>query len=117
MTSLPTAPEPVPFYISENGAVRLHGSRMPLEGVVELYKNGLSAEDIHRDFNAPLAEVHGAIAYYLRHKEEVEAYVNEVKRSSEALRREAESQPEYQETIRRIKARWAERQANGTSPR
>ena len=116
--ALPTAAEPVPFYVMENGAARINGSRVALEGVIIMYNQGHSAEEIHESLpTAGLAEIHGAISYYLRHPAEVNAYLGEIERKSEELRRKAESDPRYQETIARIKARWAERQANGTTPR
>ncbi|MEX1104470.1 MAG: hypothetical protein WED87_09480 [Dehalococcoidia bacterium] len=81
MTSLPTDAEPVPFYVMENGGARLNGSRVALEGVVIMYQQGYSAAAIHKNLpTAGLPEIHASIAYYLRHKEEVQAYIDEIER-------------------------------------
>lgn len=112
--TLSTAAEPVPFYILENGAARLNGSRVALEGVIIMYKQGDSAEEIHRSLpSAPLAEIHGAIAYYLKHTEDVEAYLAELERKSDeydAKYRDLEKERAFAQELKR---RWAER--NGHS--
>ena len=118
MVSLPIDAEPVPFYVMENGGARLNGCRVALEGVVIMYQQGHSAEEIHENLpTAGLAEIHASIAYYLRHQAEVQGYIDEIERETEQVMAKAESQPRYQETKARIKARWAERQASGTTPR
>ena len=112
--ALSTAAEPVPFHVLENGAARLNGSRMALEAVIQLYKGGMSAEEIHNDFNAPLAEVHASIAYYLRHTDEVDEYLAECERKSaefDAKYRDPEAEKAFANELRR---RWAERNGRNT---
>jgi uncharacterized protein (DUF433 family) len=44
--------------------------------VVEQYENGMAPEDLVRAYDTlDLADVHAVIAYYLRHREEVRAYL------------------------------------------
>ena len=58
-------------------------SRVSLDLVVEQYEKGMSAEDIVRAYDSlGLADVHDVIGYYLRHREEVQAYLK--RRSEEA---------------------------------
>lgn len=56
-----------------DGGWRLSGSRVSLDSIVYAYHDGASPEAIIEDFPSLTAEqVYGAIAYYLRHKEEVD---------------------------------------------
>jgi hypothetical protein len=49
-----------------------------LDSIVYDFRRGADAAEIQRDFDTlSLAEVHGAIAYYLHHKEEVDAYLEQ----------------------------------------
>ena len=67
---------PVPLRTAEGGVVRIGDSRISLDSVVYDYKNGATAEQIA--FNFPtldLADIHAVIAWYLRHREEVEQYL------------------------------------------
>lgn len=54
-----------------------------------------------------LADVYSVIGYYLRHQTEVDAYLQHVEEEAEAIRREIESQPGYQEGRERLLARRA----------
>jgi uncharacterized protein (DUF433 family) len=106
--TLELAAEPVPLYWAENGQViRLAGTRISLDLIVGLYQDGRTAEEIVSDDYYPhldLADVHAAIAYYLRHKKEVDEYIEKGRREADALQREIESDPQYQAFIRRVLA-------------
>src|ERR1700694_4904102 len=66
-----------PLSQDESGRWRVAGSRVPLERVVECYKQGMSPEAIVEDFDTVrLADVYKIIGYYLDHKEAVEAYIH-----------------------------------------
>lgn len=71
-------PEAVPLEMSPEGVVKLHGSRLPLDTIVEDFNDGASAEEI-ADWYGPLnlADVYVIIGYYLRHRSEVDAYLRE----------------------------------------
>ena len=91
---LPLHAEPPPLRVDEGGAVRVGTSRVSLDLVVEQYENGVAPEDLVRAYDTlALADVHAVIAYYLRHRSEVRAYLT--RRAEEAAdlraRIEAES--------------------------
>ena len=66
---LPLNGEPLPFRLDEGGVVRIGNSRITLDLLVEQYENGMSPEDMVRAYDTlALADVHAAIAYYLRHR-------------------------------------------------
>ena len=67
----------------EGGVVRVGESRVSLDLIVEQYEKGMTAEDMVRAYDSlGLADVHDVIGYYLRHREEVQAYLK--RRSEEA---------------------------------
>lgn len=60
----------------EHGVLRVGESRVMLDSVVIAWQQGHSAETIQQQFPAlSLADVYGAIAYYLRHRADVDQYL------------------------------------------
>jgi hypothetical protein len=60
---------------------------------VQQYDNGMTPEDLVRAYDTlTLADVHGAIAYYLRHRDEVRAYIGRRNAQAESLQATIESQ-------------------------
>ena len=73
-----------------DGAYRISGTRVSLDSVVYAFLRGASPESIAQSFpSLTLEEVYGAIAFYLGHQSEVEAYLEEGDREFEALRQRA----------------------------
>jgi len=72
------------------GAYRISGTRVSLDSVVYAFLRGASPESIAQSFPAlTLEEVYGAIAFYLAHQREIDAYLQEGEREFEALRQQA----------------------------
>ncbi len=82
-------------YVEErNGGYYLAGSRVSLVSVVECFNEGLSPEAIAGEFETlTLAQVFGAIAYYLENQSAIDDYRARQKLRSEAMRRDAEPLP------------------------
>src|SRR5205809_4181892 len=90
---LPFDADRPPLRVDEGGAVRVGTSRISLDLVVEQYENGMTPEDMVRAYDTlVLADVHAVIAYYLRHREEVRAYLKRREEEAEALRAKIEAQ-------------------------
>jgi uncharacterized protein (DUF433 family) len=89
---LPLHADPPPLRLDEGGAVRVGNTRVSLDLVVEQYENGMAPEDMVRAYDTlVLADVHAVIAYYLRHRAEVQAYLKRRKEEAEALRAKIET--------------------------
>ena len=59
------------------GGWRLTGSRVSLDSIVYLYQEGRSPEAIVDEFpSLTLEQVRGAIAFYLRHQQEIDLYLH-----------------------------------------
>lgn len=85
--------DPSPFRVDEGGVVRVGKSRVTLDLVVEQYENGLAPEDMVRAYDTlELADVHSVIAYYLRHRDEVRAYLTRRAEEAETLRTKIEAE-------------------------
>jgi uncharacterized protein (DUF433 family) len=85
--------EPCPLRIDEGGIVRIGNSRVTLDLVVEQYENGMTPEDMVRAYDTlVLADVHAAIAYYLRHRDEVRVYLKQRGIEAAALRAKIEAE-------------------------
>src|SRR5882762_3461722 len=85
--------DPPPLRVDEGGAIRVGKSRINLDLVVEQYENGMTPEDMVRAYDTlVLADVHGVIAYYLRHRDEVRAYLKRRAEEAEGLRAKIEAE-------------------------
>src|ERR1700676_786191 len=90
---LPLHTESPPLGMDEGGAVRVGKSRVSLDLIVEQYENGMTPEDMVRAYDTlVLADVHAVIAYYLRHRDEVRAYLKRREKEAEALRAKIEAE-------------------------
>jgi uncharacterized protein (DUF433 family) len=75
------------------GAFRIAGTRVSLDSLVYLFREGMSAESMVESYPAlTLEQVHGALAFYLAHQKEVDAYLAEGEKIADAHQRES-SQP------------------------
>jgi uncharacterized protein (DUF433 family) len=90
---LPLNGEPLPFRLEDGGAVRIGKSRVTLDLIVEQYENGMTPEDMVRAYDTlVLADVHAAIAYYLRHRNEVSIYLKRREEEATALQAKIEAE-------------------------
>ena len=106
---LPLLASPPPLRVVEGGAVRVGKSRISLDLVVEHYEDGMTPEDMVRAYDTlELADVYAVIAYYLRHRDQVRAYLKRREERAEALRAKIESERpriSREELLARRKAR------------
>jgi uncharacterized protein (DUF433 family) len=89
--SLTITAHPVPLSTTIDGAVVVGQTRVTLETVITLFKQGATAEGVAEQFSSlDLADVYAVIGYYLRHQPEVEAYLLQQAQRSEEVRQENE---------------------------
>lgn len=98
--------EQPPLRIDNTGTVRVGATRVTLDTVINAYQSGASAETIVSQYSTlKLADVYAVIAYYLRHRDQVDAYLHERGRDAEEVRRKIESDPRTQQIRERLLAR------------
>lgn len=73
---LTVQPETPPLCPDATGALRVGASRVLVELVVRAFQDGATPEAIAQRYpTAALADIYAVIAYYLRHPEEIDAYL------------------------------------------
>ncbi len=110
--------EPVPLRLTPEGDVRIGTTRVLLDLVVHAFDEGASPEAIVQRFpSLSLAEVYAVIAYLLRHRAEVNAYLQERERRAEEVRQKIEAaQGGMQEIRERLLARQTARDNGNAAP-
>jgi uncharacterized protein (DUF433 family) len=84
--------EIVPLREDEKGAIRVGNSRVLLEMVIRAFQDGASAEYIVQRYSSlSLSDVYLTIGYYLRHRDLVEAYLNQREQLAESIRQRLSS--------------------------
>lgn len=79
--------DPAPLAVDADGVVRVGGTRVTLETVIGAFQDGATAEQILDSFpSLKLSDIYAAIAYYLRHRDEVDAYLCERDQQAERVR-------------------------------
>ena len=99
---------PVPLRTDAHGTVRIGGTRVTLDTVVHAFWDGADAEDIVRAFSTlELADVYAVLSYYLKHRAEVDAYLEQQERDAAIIRRKIEAHPGMTRIRERLLARQA----------
>ena len=93
-----------PTYVDlRDGGYYVAGSRVSLASIIYSFRGGDSPETIRQNFpTLTLAQVYGALAFYLNHPAESEAYLREEAEQWDELKRQ--SSPPTEDQLRRIEA-------------
>lgn len=106
LTICPSTTERVPLTRAARGVVLIEGTRLPLDSVVEAFSEGKSAEEIVLSYpTLDLAAVYAVLAYYLRHREDVDRYIAQRRQEAGELRARIESQGDIRQIRERLLAR------------
>lgn len=83
---------PVPLRVDSTGTVRVAQTRVTLDTVIGAFLSGDSAEIIAHSYpTLMLDDVYAVIAYYLRHRMEVDSYLALRRQEAGEIRRQAEA--------------------------
>jgi|SRR5215212_7600552 len=84
--------EPLPLRIDEHGVIRVSGTGVTLDTIIETFKQGSTPDEIAEGFSTvPRADIYTVIGYYLRHWYAVEAYLLEQNIEAEQIRQKIEA--------------------------
>jgi uncharacterized protein (DUF433 family) len=79
--------EPIPLETTADGVVRISGTRVTLDTVVDAFNEGATAEEIVQQYpSLQLADVYSVISYYLREQSTVDAYLQQREAQAAAIR-------------------------------
>jgi uncharacterized protein (DUF433 family) len=102
--------EAPPLRRDASGALRVGRSRVLLEVVIHAFQDGATPEVIAQRYpSAALADIYGVIAYYLRHRADIETYLTEREHQAQQVRQRIES---HQGDLTDLRARLLARQPN-----
>ena len=91
MISSPPTME-IPLRTDEHGAIRVSGTRVTLDSLINYYLQGESPEELHAGFpTVPLTDIYAVIAYYLAHRDDLDDYLKRRAEEAERIRQEIEA--------------------------
>lgn len=93
--ALPIVTEPtesIPLKVGSDDVIYLGSTRVTLDTVVDAFQDGATPEEIVYQYpSLDLADVYAVVGYYLRHRSEVESYLQQRKQQAEQIRQQNES--------------------------
>lgn len=104
--------EAAPLQANEDGVILVGKTRVTLDTVVAVFNQGATAEEIaYRYPSLNLADIYATIAFYLKHQQEVEAYLQQRWQRSQEIREMNQAKFDPQGLRDRLLARKAEQGA------
>jgi uncharacterized protein (DUF433 family) len=89
--SIRIAEQPVPLVAGDDGVIRVRGTRVTLDSIVDAFRLGGTAEEISQQYpTMALAEVYSILAFYLHHQSEIDDYIRKGQSDAERLRARVE---------------------------
>jgi len=80
--------EPIPLQSDNEGNVHVRGTRVTLDSVIHAFSEGATAEEICQRFpTVALDDSYAVILYYLRHRNEVDAYLSQRVQDADEIRK------------------------------
>ena len=96
------------------GSLRIAGTRITLDAVIQSFHDGGTPEEICQDFpTLSLAQVYDLLAFYLNHREDVDRYLTEQTQLGATIQQELRSQ--YTIFLADLRHRLAARRSSPTS--
>ena len=91
---------------SMHGAIRVRGTRVPLDVIVQAFDAGATPEEVCLQYpTVTLENAYSAIAYYLNNRDAVEKYLKRRGARYEKMRRDSESRPGAAQIRQRLRER------------
>lgn len=95
-----------PLRWDEAGGIRIGQSRVTLDSILASYHKGSTPEEIAVQYPVlSLAEIYGAIAYYLNHRQQIDAYLEQRRQAAHELRQQLTQQHNLTDLRQRLQAR------------
>lgn len=84
--------ESPPLAVDTDGVVRIGKTRVTLDTVVTVFKQGSTPEEIVQQFpSLDLADVYAVVGFYLKHTEDVEIYLRQRRHKAAEVRQQNEA--------------------------
>lgn len=111
----------VPIEWWDDGTIRVGGTRLLIDMIVDAHNRGECPEAIYESFPSKyytVADIYAVIAYYLSHKFAIDKHLADGEKKAEAVRRKYENTPEHKAwraELRRRKAEYLSRNGSISS--
>ena len=97
---------PPPLRFDAHGVCRVTGTRVTLLTLTDAFQEGATAEEIYQEYpSVPLADVYAVIAFYLGHRDEVDAYLETVREQEAQVIEQIKSRSPLAEIRQRLLSR------------
>jgi uncharacterized protein (DUF433 family) len=85
--------QPLPLTLDADGVVRVGGTRVTLDTLIEAFLQGATAEEIAYQYpSLTLPDIYSVIGYYLQQRSEVEEYLCRRQKQAATVRKQNEAQ-------------------------
>ena len=99
-------PIPLPLQFDAHGVCRVAGTRVTLLTLIDAFQEGATPEEIYQEYpSVSLADVYAVIAFYLGHRDEIDAYLETVREQEARVIQQIKSRSPLAEIRRRLLAR------------
>ena len=88
----------VPLERWADGTIRVGGTRLLIDIIVEAHNRGVCPEEIYQSFPSnyyAVADIYSVIAYYLSHKVAIDKHLAEMDKRSEEVWKKIETDPRH----------------------
>lgn len=90
----------VPLKVWQDGSIRVKGSRLLIDMIINAHKRGECPEEIFKAFPSnvyTVADIYSIISYYLKNKPRLEKYLAKREKEAKQIRNKIESEKGYDE--------------------
>ncbi len=95
-----------PLTVDPDGVARIGGTRVTLDTLTGAFLDGASPEEIALQYpSLDLGDIYAVVAYYLRHRTQVEGYLEGRQKEAREVRRQNETRSAVGGIRRRLLAR------------
>jgi uncharacterized protein (DUF433 family) len=109
--------ERVPLRMDQSGSIRVGSTRVLLDLVISAHNAGATPEQIVESYpTLDLADVYDVIAYYLRHRAEIDQYIGQRAVEAEELRKEIEANQDLSLIRERVQAHRSQQESLNDTP-
>src|SRR6266542_4251795 len=118
MATLTLDPQTVPLRLDDHGVMRVGATRVSFDSVVYAFQEGATPEEIVQNFDTlRLADVYAVISYYLKHRSDVEVYLQVQEKEAEEIRADWQRRwPEHSEYRKVLMSRLAAKEQKHAAP-
>ena len=96
----------VPLTLWQDGTIRVKGTRLLIDMVINAHNRGECPEEIFESFPSDIytvADIYLVIAHYLNNKSKFDKYLAKRRKEAEKFWNKVEAEPEYQARITELK--------------